>query len=269
MVSIIIPAYNAEKSIKRCLDSLLGQTYSDIRLIVVDDGSSDATAEICDAYAATDARVQVIHAKNGGVSRARNIGIEQVTEGYIMFVDSDDYVTSDYVEAHVRRMEEDHAEWVISGFYYCYPDHVQQNQIPESCVGVFDREHYKDMFIPLYEREFLNVPWNKMYRRELITEKFPEDMSLGEDIQFNMAYLRNVKTIGCVSECCYYYILDPSSLGHKAKSENLKHIKANYEDLLDICKTFGITDTSAVRRQYNMNRKGQIKGLIKQKILHR
>ena len=81
MVSIIIPAYNAEKSIKRCLDSLLGQTYSDIRLIVVDDGSSDATAEICDAYAAQDGRVQVIHAKNGGVSRARNLGIEQVNEG--------------------------------------------------------------------------------------------------------------------------------------------------------------------------------------------
>ena len=108
-----------------------------------------------------------------------------------------------------------------------------------------------------------------MYRRELITEKFPENMSLGEDIQFNMAYLRNVKTIGCISECCYYYILDPSSLGHKAKSENLKHIKANYEDLIDICNTFGIKDTSAVRRQYKRNRKGQIKGLIKQKILHR
>lgn len=265
MVSIIVPAYNAEKSIKKCLDSLLNQSYKEISLIVIDDGSSDATAKICDEYATLDERVFIFHEKNGGVSRARNIGLEKVSDGYVMFVDSDDYVDSNYVQAHVHAMEQDNSEWVISGFCYCYPDYIQRNQIEKSCIGKFERENYKDIFNLLYGGEFFNVPWNKMYCRKLITKYFPEDMTLGEDLQFNLNYIKNVKTLSCISECCYYYNLGTNSLSHKAKLEHLECIKSNYRELLEFCHMHKISE-NLVRRQYNINRKSVIKGLIKQLI---
>ena len=265
MVSIIVPAYNAEKSIRRCLDSLLNQSYKEICLIVIDDGSTDTTAEICDEYAALDERVFVFHENNGGVSRARNIGLEKVLDGYVMFVDSDDYVASNYVEVHTRAMEEYGTEWVISGFYYCYSDYMRRNQIVKPCIGRFEKENYKNIFNLLYGGEFLNTPWNKMYRRELITKEFSENMTLGEDLQFNLNYMKNTKKISCISECCYYYSLGINSLSHKAKWEHLNCIKSNYRDLLEICHIYGICDDK-VRQQYNSNRRSLIKGIVKQLI---
>ena len=102
MISIIVPVYKAEKYLSRCVDSILGQTYKDLEVILVDDGSPDGSGVLCDAYAAKDSRVRVIHKENGGVSTARNVGLDAAGGDYISFVDSDDYVDPDMYEKMVK-----------------------------------------------------------------------------------------------------------------------------------------------------------------------
>lgn len=266
MVTIIIPAYNAEKSIRTCLDAISAQTCNSFHAIVVDDGSTDGTPEICSEYVARDARIEVKRIQNGGVSHARNTGLSMVKEGYVMFVDSDDVVTSDYVQAHLAAMESQDTDWVISGFTYCFPDHKQYNPIPEAYVGTFGAEDYKEIFAPLYDLNYINTPWNKLYKRELIQTGFPEDMTLGEDLEFNLAYLRGTRLLTCIPESCYDYMLDPASLGHKARKENLDYLKRNYDDLLALEKEYGIKHMELIHKRYKENRKAQKRGLLKQAL---
>ena len=116
-VSIIVPVYNAEKCLKRWVDSILGQEYKDLELILVDDGSQDASGAICDTYRRADARVRVIHKENSGVSDTRNRGIEAAEGTYLQFVDSDDWLTADATKLMVRAAEEHDCDLVIADFY--------------------------------------------------------------------------------------------------------------------------------------------------------
>ena len=120
MISIVVPVYKSEKTLTGCLDSLLAQTYQDIEVICVIDGSPDSCGNICDAYAAKDARVKSIKRENGGVSSARNRGIDEATGEYLMFVDSDDTVEPDYCEKMWKAHTETYAELVICGFHHWY-----------------------------------------------------------------------------------------------------------------------------------------------------
>ena len=115
-VSVIIPVYNVEKYIRKCIESVCGQTYRNLEIILIDDGSPDKSGEICDEYAAADSRIKVIHLENGGVSRARNIGLDMATGKYIGFVDSDDYIRPGMYETLVDNMEKENVDTVICGF---------------------------------------------------------------------------------------------------------------------------------------------------------
>lgn len=269
MVTIIIPAYNAEQSIGGCLDALLAQTCTEFHVIVVDDGSRDRTAEICGEYAARDERIEIRSIPNGGVSHARNTGLELVKEGYVMFIDSDDAVTPDYVQAHVQAMETEHTDWVISGYTCCFPDRREENPIPDALTGTFEKERYGEIFTPLYDQYFINAPWNKLYKRELITSGFPEDMSLGEDLTFNLAYFRNTAQLTCIPGCYYDYRIDAESLGHKAKKENLGYLKRNYEDLMKLCREYDLQHAELIRKKYKSSVRAQNRGLLKQALLRR
>ena len=111
-ISIVIPIYNAEKTIRRCIDSAVNQTYNNIEIILVDDGATDASGKICDEYAEKDTRIRVIHKKNGGVCDARNIGTQAVRTPWLTFAESDDYLTPDACEIMLREAEKHHADWV-------------------------------------------------------------------------------------------------------------------------------------------------------------
>ena len=124
MVSIIVPVYNAEKTLRRCVDSILNQEYEDFELLLVDDGSSDASREICDGYAAADRRVAVIHKENSGVSDARNKGIDMAEGKYLQFVDSDDWIARDATKQFVRAAARDEADMVIADFYRTVGDRI-------------------------------------------------------------------------------------------------------------------------------------------------
>ena len=116
-ISIVIPIYNAEKTIRRCIDSAVNQTYNNIEIILVDDGATDASGKICDEYAEKDTRIRVIHKKNGGVCDARNIGTQAVRTPWLTFAESDDYLTPDACEIMLREAEKHHADLVMGAYY--------------------------------------------------------------------------------------------------------------------------------------------------------
>lgn len=141
IVSIIVPVYNAEKTIQRCVESILGQDFQDFELLLIDDGSQDASGALCDAFAQRDARVRVLHKENGGVSAARNLGLSQAQGVYLQFLDSDDWITADATTMLVRTAREYQCDLVISDFYRVVGDRVShKGDIQEDTV--LSREEY-------------------------------------------------------------------------------------------------------------------------------
>lgn len=139
IVSIIIPVYNAEGTLPRCVDSILNQTFTDFELLLVDDGSADASGAICDCYAAKDSRVRVFHQANSGVSASRNLALDQARGDYLQFLDSDDWITPDATSCLVRAMEGGPCDMVVSDFYRVVGERVsQKGDIEED--GIMTRE---------------------------------------------------------------------------------------------------------------------------------
>lgn len=221
MISIVVPVYKSEKTLAGCLDSLLAQTYSDIEVVCVIDGSPDSCGEICDAYAQKDARVKSIKRENGGVSSARNRGIEEACGEYLMFVDSDDTVTPDYCEKMWKAHAETGADLVICGFHHWYVG----RDVPKSPSnpGVYDTNSYGEEFLKLYQEGFLNMPWNKLFKKEY-AGRFDTSLSLGEDLLFNMDYLEKCGKIAVISDTLLNYIQEEkgNTLSTKKRDNKLE-----------------------------------------------
>lgn len=255
LISIIIPAYNAEGCIEKCLDSVLKQTYHKIEVLVVDDGSKDRTGELCDRYQVADKRVQVFHVENGGVSWARNIGIEKASGKYIMFVDSDDYVSEKYVEKHYQIIQQGDADLGITGYYICYPQKKEENQIKADYIGVYEIDNLGQAFSWLYKNYFLNSPWNKIYKKCLIFSGFCTEMSLGEDLYFNLGYMEHVSRVSIGGDCCYYYMCDPEkdSLTRRISRKNFQSEAANFCSVLSWYRKLSMEDITEIQLMYVQN----------------
>lgn len=255
LVSIIIPAYNAEKYIERCLDSLLAQTYKKIEILVINDGSKDMTGEICDRYASKQENLKVFHVANGGVSNARNIGIREANGTYIMFVDSDDYVTHDFVEKSYEAITTGEADLAITGAFFCYPDHVVENTVEERFAGVFQVEEFGEAFLWLYSHSFVQVIWNKIYKKELIQEEFCRDMSWGEDMFFNLRYMEKIKKISVSEACTYYYMCDEvkDSLTRRVGVDKFQCEEKIFNKTMEICEWLNVKDATSVEQIYAEN----------------
>ena len=199
-VSIIVPVYNAERNIQLCISRIQKQTYGDIEIICVNDGSRDKSKEILEELAQTDSRLIVVNKENGGVSSARNKGIEMATGHYIQFVDSDDLIDENMTEILVDALEENATQMAICGYRF---SNAQKARVPES--SVLERQDFLEKFYSLYVGGFICSPWNKLFIKKYITETFPEDMNLGEDAVFNMNYIANISTICMVSASPYLY----------------------------------------------------------------
>ena len=213
-VSIIVPVYNAEKFLNRCVDSILGQEYRDFELILVDDGSRDMSGSICDAYAKTDERVVVIHKENSGVSDTRNQGIERAKGTYLQFVDSDDWLTPDATKLMVRAAEEHGCDMVISDFYRVVGDMVsRKGDIESDCV--IDREEFASFMMENPADYYYGVLWNKLYRRDLVNRfgiRMDAEISWCEDFMFNLEYVRYAETFYALRTPVYYYVKTKGSL---------------------------------------------------------
>lgn len=246
MISIVVPVYKSEKTLGGCLDSLLAQTFSDIEVICVIDGSPDSCGDICDAYAAKDARIKVIKRENGGVSSARNRGMDEANGEYLLFVDSDDTVEPDYCEKMWNAHMETGADIVICGFHHWYVG----RDVPKSPSnpGVYDGNVYAQDFLKLYQEGFLNMPWNKLFKKEL-AGRFDTSLSLGEDLLFNMDYLQKCEKVAVIPDALINYIQEDrgNTLSSKKRDNKLeiasrvcKRVQAYY------CKLTGKTELHPV-----------------------
>lgn len=217
MVSIIVPVYNAEKTIRRCIDSILNQEYTDFELLLVDDGSQDSSGSILDEYAAADNRVHVLHKENTGVSDTRNQAISMATGTYLQFLDSDDWITPDATRLLVRAAEEEHCDLVISDFYRVVGTRVShKGDIEED--GVLTREEYATHMMENPADFYYGVLWNKLYRRDIVEKyhlRMDPEISWCEDFMFNLEYIRRGERFLALQVPIYYYVKTKGSLANQ------------------------------------------------------
>ena len=214
MISIIVPVYNVEKYIRKCLDSIIGQTYTDLEIILVDDGSPDNSGAICDEYAKNDSRIKVIHKQNGGLSSARNAGLDVASGEFVTFIDSDDYIEADTISSVVDAISQKQVEIVLIR-------EKQVNQKGETTKKVGDKPTNttfykgKDFLVELVLGKQINGACDKFYKRECINNlRFEEGRHHGEDMLFNVQYLDCVNTVGYVDSIKYSYVSNDDSVTH-------------------------------------------------------
>lgn len=254
-VSIIVPVYNAESSIGYCLNSITSQTYTNLEIILVNDGSTDNSLQICKNYAAIDNRIIVVDQKNGGVSHARNTGLSYATGTYVEFVDSDDCIALNMVEKLVESIENYATDLVICGMKIIeLREKLPINVLHCTCVGlgktcVLSRKNFFEHFAEiLWKTATLEGPTTKLYKSSIIKENnllFPEDYSLGEDFLFNMNYFTHMKNgVVMLAKEYYYYLQENAeSLTHKYRADlfdNELQLFDNIKKLLkrNVCITY-------------------------------
>lgn len=204
LVSIIVPVYNVFPYLAQCLDSLCRQTYQKIEMILVDDGSTDGSEIICDRYAESDSRIQILHKKNQGVSAARNDGIDRAGGRYLIFVDADDCIRPELIEIYMQAAEP--GTTVVCSM-------TTNKELWKSFVASDWERHVEYLeekqFIYAYRDDYINSPCNKLYETDVILKygiRFPEDMSLGEDLWFNLSYQERFRGAWkIISDPFYYY----------------------------------------------------------------
>lgn len=221
MISIIVPVYNVSKYLNDCLCSIASQTHQDWECILVDDGSKDNSGVICDQWADKDSRFRAIHQQNQGVSAARNNGLKAARGEYVCFIDSDDWVDSEFLQHLLDHMGE--AEIAVSGLAREYEDRSGSVIMPAETKGFAIEPFFIADFVDLNSKFLLYAPHEKLYRKEIIDRcdvHFPVDCAYGEDLQFNYAYLEHVKNIAQVAECDYHYrIIGSGTLSSKFRPD--------------------------------------------------
>ena len=219
-VSIIVPVYNAQEYLKRCVDSILSQDYRDFELLLMDDGSKDASGEICDAYAQQDGRVRVVHKENTGVSDTRNQALELARGTFLQFLDSDDWIVPEATRLLVRSMEEYNCDMVISDFYRVSGERLaQKGDIEED--KVMSRQEFASYMIENPADFYYGVLWNKMYRRSIIEEyhiRMDTSISWCEDFLFNLEYILHANVFYALQAPVYYYVKTKGSLASQGLS---------------------------------------------------
>ncbi len=207
MISVIVPIYNSEAYLDRCIQSVLEQTCNDFELLLIDDGSTDSSGTICDAYAVKDSRVRVFHKENAGVSSARNLGLDNAQGEYITFCDADDYVAPDWLAAYRKAMAEN-VDLAIQGYYSIEGvNAIAKSLQPYQGTGV---EAKRQLISSLFSQEVYYYLWVKLFRRDLLEAhhiRFDEQSVLGEDTQFISKYLEYAVSFKCIDSMGYYYIL--------------------------------------------------------------
>ena len=220
-ISIIIPVYNSEAFLGSCLSSIYHQTYPDFDCILVDDGSTDKSGEICDEWCELDSRFRVIHQTNKGVSQARNAALAQCDTQWVTFVDSDDWLNEDYLALMVEETSKHpNVDIIISSCLTHYGDNIS-----EYCVMHNSGCHKfgcqsQDVINELLVKYKIMAPWGKLYKKSIIDRYnilFPADISYGEDLIFNIAYFSCIEYFAIAQTAIYNYIVRDGSLSKKVK----------------------------------------------------
>jgi len=221
LISIIVPVYNVEQYLDRCMESLLQQTYRKLEIILVDDGSTDTSPEKCDAYAAKDSRVKVIHKPNGGLSDARNAGLKLATGGYIGYVDSDDWIELDMYARMYQACIKHNAQLAVCRYFSEYKDRTVSGG--NGSIVPLSREELLKIYIGGHEEYVIyNSVWSKLFRRDLVEGMvFPKGRN-SEDILYTTRAFCKTKRAVYLDQCFYHYVLDrEGSIMNVAQSERM------------------------------------------------
>ena len=239
LVSIILPVYNAQSHLNRCLGSICAQQYEDLEIIVINDGSKDQSLPVCEEFRKKDSRILVDKA-NSGVSDTRNLGLKLASGKYVQFVDSDDYIAPDYTARLVEAAEKSGADLVISPYTMVIPagaskpeqvlEKVQDDlgvmhvaRPPETReygflpAGIYDKDTFALRLMDKPASYFYGVLWNKLYRRDLLAAhdiRFTSEMRWAEDLVFNMQYIQYAEVFASIPQPGYYYVQNPQSICH-------------------------------------------------------
>lgn len=258
MVSVIVPVYNVEAYLERCINSILAQTYRDLEIILVDDGSPDKCGEICDAYIQKDERIFVIHKTNGGLSSARNAGIEKATGDFIAFIDSDDWVDEEYIERLITALIETDAD--MSACKFCrFNEENPQRQFFEKEPEIIAADKY---FCVFSEKSYAGYACNKLFKRKIIQEnnlQFDEQIFNGEDFPFVLEYVHFAKKVAFIKQDLYFYFFREAGIMNSirlsdrfisilyAREKALHFLQKYASDCYDVCKASYLSILSKIK----------------------
>lgn len=228
MISVIVPVYNVEKYLKKCLDSIVGQTYRDLEIIVIDDGSTDGCGAICDDYADSDERIKVIHKPNGGLLAAWKTGLLAAHGEYVGFIDSDDYIDKDFYATLLSSLVDNDADLAICSFIR-ESEQMSKPISADIAYGIYEGdslETYKNEFFKFKDLTEV-VRWNKLFKRNMLTANlkyYDERITLGEDFGIALSYTLDCNKIVLTEYFGYHYTLRTSSLMNKFNTQWIDNI---------------------------------------------
>lgn len=234
-LSVIVPVYNSEQTIKRCLESILCQNYKDYELILIDDGSTDLSGRICDYYQNRNSRIKVWHQANVGVSCARNKGIEIANGNYVTFIDADDTVAPLFLDTGMKYMQSAKRELFICGY-----ERIGNNKRINNCISHDVSGRLYDLsestILELLKANYMAQCWGKIYKRQLIDNtRFDPSMKFGEDLCFNIEIIKKNPEIIAINESLYFYMMSDNSLTQNTDIWKCKNVVETYHMLYDTC----------------------------------
>lgn len=241
LISIIVPIYNREKFLDRCISSIINQTYSNIEVILIDDGSTDNSLQICNSFAAKDSRIKVFSQKNGGVSKARNTGLQVAIGEYILFVDSDDFINLNCVMTYINKLKQNSKlDLIISGMNY-YNEMLAYNKSTVLEKEYENLKSFQNDFYIFLKNGYFRSPDNKLYKKSIIIQNkitFCENAKFGEDAIFNIEYLYHTSNILVIQDCLYN-IIEHSGyrLSNTLNENDFTNLSLLYNHLINYLKS--------------------------------
>ena len=246
LVSVIVPVYKAEGFLDRCVESLVSQTYPHLEILLVEDGSPDASGALCDGWAAKDGRITVIHKENGGAGYARNSGLERASGDYLLFVDCDDYIDLATVERCVTEAQRTGADMVLFGRNNFYPDGRVKPLAVETDRCFFEGDAVREVVLPglfTYERGMGVSVWGKLFRHAPVREnevRFPSEReTFSEDACFVAETFAHIYSVAFLRENLYYYCNNEGSLSRTYQPDYRRRNDAFLQRGLALCERFG------------------------------
>lgn len=214
-ISCIVPVYNCDKYLNAMIDSIISQSYKNFELILVDDGSTDDSGSICDSYAIIDKRVRVLHKRNGGVSSARNLGLEKALGEYIIFLDGDDLIARNMFQYLIEDIKSSNSDIAICGFMHCDENSNKNLNVEKKHDAII----YKNPIEKIYEHKYMHQLINKLIKRTIVGNlRFDETINYSEDYLFVTLLMLNCSKVSLREDVLYFYIKHSGSLSWKQGS---------------------------------------------------